>query len=98
MIVLASFSAILSVMQLSKLRFFGAAKRAEMADVEQTKETIPCVTCEASFLSMCLPSGVWCQCTVSESWCPSLFGQIINKRNSVSPRHMSHTPAIDYHF
>ena len=35
----------------------GAAKRAEMADVEHTKKIVPVVTCEVSFGQM---STIWC--------------------------------------
>ena len=46
LIVVASFFAILSANQAEIL---GAAKRAEMADVEQRKKINPFVTCEVSF-------------------------------------------------
>ena len=50
-------------MQLSKAEILGTASGDEMAEVEQMKKIVPFVTCEVSFLSMCLQSGVWCQCT-----------------------------------
>ena len=43
-----------------------AAKRAEMAGVEQTKKIVPFITCEITFGQKCLRVGVWCQCIESE--------------------------------
>ena len=63
---------ILSV-QLIKLKFFGAAERAEMTDIEQTKKIIPFVMCEITF---------------GQDVCELMFGinvTILNFGNEINP-------------
>ena len=78
----------------------GAAKRAEMADVEQTEKIIPFVPCEVSFCQfVChLVFGVNGPYQNLKVQVNSVTQPI--KRNSVGSWHMSHswTPALDYHF
>ena len=55
----------------NQAEIFGAAKRAEMANIEQMKKIIRLITRENSLWSRCLRVGVWCQCNEFWSGCPN---------------------------
>ena len=83
----------------NQAEILGAAKRAEMADVEQTRKIIPLVTCEVSFVrNVCdLVFGVNAPYLHLGVRIDSVKQPI--KRNSVGSGNVSlcWTPTLDYH-
>ena len=80
---------------------FRTIGRTEMANVKQTQEKIPFITCEISLGPVCLRVGFWCQCIWFGFWSPIQVDSIKQPimSNSVGSGNMSHcrTPSLYNH-